>query len=313
VGENMELLVLLFLAFLVIVVLVVAVGSLILNRRGQVNERLTGIRKMSADADPVELLRLPFMQRVVSPALYGLGHFFGKLAPWEIRSRVEKRIMYAGTPYNLNFFSLLAVQILLGGGLLLFSFYVLRIFRIYGGSMVLIVGLFTLVGFFLPYGIVSSKADSRQHKIRRSLPDVLDLLLVSVEAGLGFDMALKKVTQQMPGPLSAEIKRALDEIRMGSDRISALRGVSRRSGVSELSSFISSVIQAEELGSNIANTLRVQADFMRQKRRQLAQEKAMKAPVKLVFPLILFIFPALFVVIIGPAVIRVFQMFEIMF
>lgn len=298
---------LVILAFLITAILVVAVGSLFVNRRGQVKDRLSTIKKMSADADPEELLRLPFMQRVVVPGLSGIGHFFGQVAPWEIRTRVDKRIMHAGTPWNLNFFSLFAVQILLGGAFLAFSVYLLRIVQIDGLRMILFVLILTLIAFFAPYAVVSSKAETRQHKIRRSLPDVLDLLLVSVEAGLGFDMALKKVTQQMPGPLSAEIKRALDEIRMGGERETAFRGIARRSGVSEVSSFISSIIQAEVMGSNITNTLRVQADFMRMKRRQRAEEMAMKAPVKLVFPLVLFIFPSLFVVILGPAAIRIFQ------
>lgn len=305
-------LVLIMLVFLFTTVLVVAVGSLIVNRRGQVKDRLTSISKMKVDADPEELLRLPFMQRVVSPALSSLGHFFGRAAPWEIRSRVDKRIMYAGNPWNFNFYSLFAVQILLGAAFFLLFLFLLRFIQVYDGRMIFINILLALVGFYMPYFIVSSKADDRQKKIRRALPDVLDLLLVSVEAGLGFDMALKRVAQQMPGPLSEEIKRALDEIRMGGNREAAFRGIVRRCGVSEVSSFLSSIIQAEQLGSNIANTLRVQADFMRQKRRQLAQEMAMKAPVKLVFPLIIFILPALFVVVVGPAVIRVFQMFLIM-
>jgi len=296
-----------FLAFVTTVLLVVGVGSIFISKRTQVQDRLGTIKSMSIDAPPEDLLKLPFMQRVVVPGLSGLGHFFGKVAPWEIRQRVDNKIIYAGKPWNLNFFSLLALQLLLGGGGLFLSLFMLRFFQGEPGLMVLMVALVTLVGFFLPYGVISSKAESRQMAIRKSLPDVLDLLLVSVEAGLGFDMAMKKVTQQMPGPLSQEIKTALDEIRMGGNREAALRGIARRCGLSELSSFVSSVIQAEELGSNIASTLRVQAEFMRQRRRQRAEEMAMKAPVKLIFPLLFFIFPALFVVILGPAVINIIR------
>ena len=297
-----------FLTFVVTVLLVVTVGSLFMNRRAQVQDRLGKIQSMSADAPPEDVLRLPFMQRIVVPGLSGLGHFFGKVAPWEIRRRVDNRITYAGKPWNLNFFSLLAVQILLGAGGLFFSLFMLRLFQGEVGLMVLIVLLVTLVAFFLPYGVISSKAESRQIAVRKSLPDVLDLLLVSVEAGLGFDMAMKRVTQQMVGPLSEEIKRALDEIRMGGTREVALRSIATRSGVKDLSSFISSVVQAEELGSDIAGTLRVQSDYMRQRRRQRAQEMANKAPVKLIFPLLFFIFPALFIVILGPAAINIFRM-----
>ena len=297
------------LVFLFVAVTVIAVGYLLTYRRSRLNERLGLIQAMSEESDPEDILRLPFSQRVVIPVLTGMGRFIGRVAPGEIRSRVEKKILYADRPWNVNFFSLLAVQILLGAAMLFFSLLLVNLFQSEGFGAVLIIFLLTFLGIFAPYSVVNSKAEARQKKVQRALPDTLDLLLVSVEAGLGFDMALKRVIQQMPGPLSLEIKRALDEIRMGGNRETALRGIARRTGVSELSSFISSVVQAEQLGSNIAGTLRVQSDYMRQRRRQRAEEMAMKAPVKLVFPLLFFIFPALFVVILGPAAIRIFNMF----
>jgi len=292
--------------FLFTAFLVVAVGSIILNRRRQLQSRLVNIQKMTDDADPEEMLRLPFLHRVIMPALNNIGHVLGNIAPKEIRSRVDKKIRYAGSPKNLNFYALLTLQLLVGGALFALAWYLTSTFMIDGIRRFLLLALMTLGGFFFPYGIISSKAESRQQTIRKTLPDFLDLLLVSVEAGLGFDMALKRVASQMPGPLSEEVKRALDVIRMGGSREAALRGIAWRCGVSELSSFISSVIQAEQLGSNITSTLKVQADFMRQKRRQRAEEMATKAQVKLIFPLIFFIFPALFVAILGPAVIQIF-------
>ena len=296
-------------SFIVISLIVVGVGSLILNRRAQVSDRLTDIRKMSVDSDPKDLLRIPFSRRVIVPVFSAIGHFLGRAAPKEIRLRTEKRITHAGTPWNLTFYSLLAIQFLLGGSLLILFILSLNFIQVEGFRMAIMVIMVTAFGFFLPYGVINSKADSRQHVIRRALPDMLDLLLISVEAGLGFDMALKRVSKTMPGPLSDEVKRALEEIRMGGERASAFRGIAKRSGVSEVSSFISSVTQAEQMGSNIASTLRVQSDYMRQKRRQRAEETAAKAPTKLLFPLLIFIFPALFVVILGPAAIRIYQSF----
>ncbi|HED23803.1 MAG TPA: type II secretion system F family protein, partial [Firmicutes bacterium] len=250
------------LGFLFVAVLVVALGTLLTHRRRVVRERLTDIRKMSLERDPEDMLRLPFMERVAVPFLSGLGGRLGNLAPKEIRSRMEKRILYAGKPGNITFAGLLALQVLLGAAFLVISLLLLRFMQVGGIRMVLIVLLLTFIGLFLPVGVINSRGEARQKTIRRALPDMLDLLLVSVEAGLGFDMALKKVTQQMPGPLSEEIRHALDEIRMGSTRESALRGIARRTGVPELSSFISAVIQSEQLGSNIAGTLRVQSDYM---------------------------------------------------
>jgi tight adherence protein C len=295
--------------FLFTVFLVLILGTALSYRRYQVSDRLSDIKKMAVEAEPEELLRLPFMQRVVVPVLSSMGHVLGNLTPGEIRTRMKKRILYAGTPGNITFPVLIAVQVLLGGAFLLLSVVLLRSMQVDVGRMVVISLLLTLFGLFLPYGVISNRGEARQKAIQRSLPDTLDLLQVSVEAGLGFDMALKRVTQQMKGPLSDEIKRALDEIRMGGSRDTALRGIARRTGVSDLSSFISAVIQAEELGGNISNTLRAQADFMRQKRRQKIEETAMKAPIKMIFPLLFFIFPALFVVILGPAAISIMQMF----
>lgn len=302
-------LLLIILVFFATALLVVGIGTLIINRRGQVKDRLSDIRKMSIETDPEDILKVPFTQRVLIPALNGIGHFIGRAAPQEIRLRIEKRIMHAGKPWNINFYSMLALQIFCCALFLLAFYFYYSVFIIDSSRIVIMVALITILGFFIPYAVVNSKADSRQHAVRRSLPDILDLLLISVEAGLGFDMALKKVTQQMPGPLSDEIKRALDEIRMGGNRETALRGIAKRTGVSEVSSFISSVNQAEQLGSNIASTLRVQSDYMRQKRRQRAEETAAKAPTKLLFPLLFFVFPAIFVVILGPAVLRILEFF----
>jgi tight adherence protein C len=298
------------LVFLFIFILVLALGSIIFARRRQVSGRLFDIQKMAIESSTEELLRLPFVQRVIVPSLSNMGNTLSKITPGEIHSKMEKKIHYAGTPWNINFAGLLASQVLLGGAFLVMSAGLLRLLQIDIGRLIFFVLLLFLIGFFLPVLIINNLGEARQKKIQRAMPDTLDLLQVSVEAGLGFDMALKKVTQQMKGPLSEEIRRALDEVRIGGLREEALRGIARRSGVSDLSSFISAVIQSEELGSNIANTLRAQADYMRQKRRQKAEEMAMKAPIKLIFPLLFFIFPALFVVVLAPAAINIMRMFR---
>ena len=300
------------LVFLFTVFLVLGLGLVLFSRRQKVSERLTDIRKLAEEADTEEVLRLPFIQRLVIPALDSMGNALGRLAPGEIRSKVENKILYAGTPWNITFAGVVASQVLLGGAFLAMALSLLRFMQVDISRIIFITLILVFVGFMLPIGIINSKGEARQKAIKRAMPDTLDLLQVSVEAGLGFDMALKRVTQQMKGPLSEEIRRALDEIRMGGSRETALRGIAKRTGVNELSSFISAVIQAEELGGNISNTLRAQADYMRQKRRQWAEEMAMKAPVKMVFPMLFFIFPALFVVILAPAVISIIRVFGTM-
>jgi tight adherence protein C len=167
--------------------------------------------------------------------------------------------------------------------------------------------LLSISGFFIPYALLHSAAEKRQKLVQRAMPDLLDLLYISVEAGLGFDMALKKSAEKMPGPLSEEINKAIEDITKGRDRQDALRGIVKRTGVEDLNNFVTAVIQSELLGTNIAIMLKTQSTVMRQKRKQRAEETAMKIPIKMLFPLVFFLFPALFVVIMGPAVISVIE------
>jgi tight adherence protein C len=163
---------------------------------------------------------------------------------------------------------------------------------------------FSLLGFYLPQLWVSSKISKRQKNIRKAMPDALDLLTICVEAGLGFDAAMAKVCEKWETELSLSFARVIQEVQLGKLRREALRDMAERIGIAEMTSFVAAVIQSEQLGVSMAKVLHIQADQMRTKRRQLAEEEAHKAPLKMLIPMGLLIFPALMVVLMTPAALR---------
>jgi tight adherence protein C len=246
----------------------------------------------------------PFHQRVALPfarRLAGLGRAF---TPQGGRDRLQRWLDRAGNSGGWTVGAVVAVK---GLGLV----YLAVVFGVFGllfaGSVTgVLVGAVAggLAGFFLPDLLVLNAGLRRQEKIRRTLADVLDMLTVSVEAGLGFDAALAQVARNARGPLAGETARVLQEMQIGKSRVDALRAMADRTSVLELRVFTASVAQATELGIPVAQVLREQSREMRVRRRQRAEEKAQKVPVKILFPLVLFIFPALFIVLLGPALIR---------
>jgi tight adherence protein C len=172
-----------------------------------------------------------------------------------------------------------------------------------------VAGLFLFLGYSFPRMWLKGKVKSKQKAVIKSLPDALDLITTCVEAGLGLDAALQRVAERSEGPLAEELQKMLRDVAMGKLRREAMQEMSDRIGVEELSNFINSIIQAEQLGVGIAQVLRVQSDQLRTQRRQRAERQAHEAPIKMIFPLVLFIFPAFLAVILGPAVIRIAEAF----
>lgn len=225
-----------------------------------------------------------------------------RLSPAGVAFRLQRRLDLAGNPPAWTPDRVLAAKglgLLLGGGLgALIGFRSV-------GWLLLCVALVAVFGFFLPDLLLLNAGQKRQEKIRRALPDALDMLTVCVEAGLGFDAALAQVARNTTGPLAQECARVLQEMQIGKSRNQALRALTDRTTVAELRAFVSALAQAGELGVPIASVLREQAREMRLRRRQRAEEKAQKVPVKILFPLIACLFPAMFVVIIGPGAISI--------
>jgi tight adherence protein C len=247
-----------------------------------------------------DLLR-PFAERALMPFVGGLTGIGRRFTPVGYVEKTRQKFVWSGQGTAESVDRFLAVRVVT---VTLVPLWFLFVFVGGVGSgmlQLMLFGLGALVLVLGPDAMLNRRVAERQSEIQRGLPDILDLLTISVEAGLGFEQALDRVVAAVPGPLSDEFGRMLGEMQAGASRGDAMRSMEHRTNVPEVRSFVLAVLQADTFGVSIGRVLRAQADEMRIKRRQLAQEKAQKAPVKMLIPMVFCIFPALFVVIIGPA------------
>lgn len=259
---------------------------------------------MTTDLRKRELSQ-PFADRVVAPLLRSLGRTARWVTPGDAQRRIEKKLALAGFPESWDVSKVAAMKVMGGGAGVLSA----AMFASGGTRAFLLGALAVPMGFFLPDIILMRKARLRQEEIQKSLADNIDLLTIMVEAGLSLNAAMSEVTKQVEGPLSDEFSRLLQEIRLGVGRSDAFRHLAERTDVSELSSFVTAMVQAEVFGVSTTNVLRAQSKELRNKRRQRAEEKAQKLSVKLVFPLVFCILPSLFVVALGPSLITLINEF----
>jgi len=277
-----------------------------------VEKRIEQIMTTDAQTAEEELAK-PFMQRVLLPIGDSMAKLFRGYTPAEVAERTHKKLVMAGLYPRVTAVQLLGLCWFSAAGCVILVFVmILALGNSPGGQFkytdpfnlfYLLVGAFG--GYILPQFILGRKLKARQEQILIALPYSIDILSISVEAGMGFDAAVAYTMRKIKGPLTEEFSKTLNEIRLGKPRLEALEDLGNRAGVDDLKTFITAVVHASRLGGSITNTLRVQADSIRVRRRQRAQEMAMKAPIKIVFPLVLFIFPALFVVLLGPALVSV--------
>jgi len=249
-----------------------------------------------------------FLDRALRPVVRALRGIALRVTPAEMRRRLDVKLVRSGSSVRWDAEKLAALKILAAIAGVGLGIVLAKMAGFIGIRMVGLAALIAAVGFFAPDAILDRLVAARQEKIRRELPDVMDLLSITVEAGLGFDAALLHVVENSPDAIfSREIARMLQEVQLGVSRIEALRHLADRTDVDDLNSFVMAMVQAEAFGVSISKVLRAQSRELRIRRKQRAEQRAMQIPVKIVFPVILFIFPALFVVSVGPAAIRVMK------
>jgi tight adherence protein C len=286
-------------------VVLIALGVASAQREDPLRARLTQLGAMTArDLQELELQQ-PFFDRTIRPLAARLSGLVARVTSTSFSERTEKRLAMAGNPGDMRVSDWLGMKALASGAAFGVAF---LLFGLLGGNLAmgLLLGLAGLGGgYIFPEFWLGGRVRRRQKAILLSLPDALDLLTISVRAGLAFDAALGKVVEKMQGPLVEEFRRALAEVRVGKARREALRDIVPRTEVQPLTNFIGAIIQAEQLGVSISKVLQVQSEQLRIERRQRAEEQAAKAPIKMLFPLVGCIFPSLFIVILGPAIILI--------
>ncbi|TMD99906.1 MAG: type II secretion system F family protein [Chloroflexi bacterium] len=250
--------------------------------------------------EEIELQR-PFSERVMRPAIERLGSMLSRSTPQKARQDLLNRLELAGRPGNLTPEDFAAVRLVAAA---VFGALGVLVGLLLANPVYLVISLVigVILGYYMPVLWLKQKVDARKSEIQKGLPDALDLLVICVDAGLGFDAALARVTDKYKNALSEQLSKALREVSLGRPRLEALDEMGRNSGVEDLHNFIQAVIQSEQFGTGIGKILRIQADEMRRKRRQRAQERGAQATLKMMLPMVGCIFPTLWIVLLGPAV-----------
>lgn len=298
-------------AIVLLLAIAVVIVSLRRNAQGREDDPLQARLAefiQRGDVTSLEEIELsqPFSERVLVPLINRIGEFSARFTPQKAIQDTARKMELAGNPWPIDAATFLAIRFILAvllGGLAVAAFL---------GSpswsttdKIMLIGGATFGGFYLPHIMLTTRISRRQKEVRNAMPDALDLLTICVEAGLGFDAAMSKVAEKWETELSLAFARAIREIQLGKLRREALKDMSDRLGIPELTSFVAAIIQSEQLGVSLAKVLRIQSDQMRVRRRQRAEEEAHKAPIKMIIPLALLVFPSILIIILTPAVMQI--------
>jgi tight adherence protein C len=252
-------------------------------------------------------LQTAFKDRIYKPMLQKASAFTQKYTPLKQRESTEKKLINAGRPLGWSASDFISVQYATAAIFAIVAYILSSVSQATSGVQYMATVWGFIGGYVLLFSFLKVNISRRQAGIEKELPDVLDLLTISIEAGLGFDAALQRVVQKSQGPLAQEFSQSLQEMRMGKTRKEALRDLGLRNDVGDLNNFVGAIIQADQLGVSMGNVLRTQSEQMRVIRRQRVEEKAMKAPIKMLIPMVLFIFPTIFLILLGPSVLQIME------
>ncbi len=299
----------------VLLVLFIIVGVISVNLRKNAEEEDPLQARLAEYLQSGEVVSLeeielsqPFSERVIVPIIKKIGEISARFTPQKAIQDTSRRLELAGHPWPIDAATFLAIRFILAvilGGFVT-AMVLLSPAPNLSDNALYIFGA-TFGGFYLPHLMLTNKITNRQKEIRKAMPDALDLLTICVEAGLGFEAAMSKVSEKWDNQLSLAFARTLREIQLGKPRRDAMRDMADRLGVPEMTSFVAAIIQSEQLGVSMAKILRIQSDQMRIKRRQRAEEEAHKAPVKMVLPMAFLMFPTILIIILTPAAMQIFN------
>lgn len=277
------------------------------NEKATVRDSLRQLEGYEVENVRDQELLAPVSERALMPILGGLTSLGRRFTPVGYVDDVRQKFIWSGNASAEAVDRFLAVRVVTIAMIpvVLLVFLIWNPLGLSGMNFWMVVGLLTVALVLGPDAVLNRRVEERQHQLRITLPDILDLLTISVEAGLGFEQAIDRTVDAVPGPLSEEFIRMLGETRAGSTRADSMRAMEQRCNVPEIRSFVLAILQADTFGVSIGRVLRAQAEEMRIKRRQMAQERAQKAPVKMLIPMVFCVFPALFVVVLGPAIINI--------
>jgi len=298
------------LILIAIVLVIIGIRHPYTTEEDKLYDRL-GDFTMSGEQVNLEKLEmtLPFSERVIYPIARKLGEFTMRFTPQNWLNNTTRKLELAGRSAKMDATVFITIEFIVAGVVGLGSFLLMRFLgnNLPTGRIFLLTVTLTVLGFFLPQYQLSRSITKRQKEIRKEMPDALDLLTICVEAGLSFDGAMAKVADKWNNEMSRAFARVLQEIQLGKLRRDALRDMQENIGISEMTSFVAALIQSEQLGVSMAKVLRVQADQMRVRRRQLAEEEAHKAPIKMLIPMAFIMFPSILIILLAPAALQIMQ------